>query len=174
MKLSFIPTVAGEEGNYDLWIDGSSTVLNISPKEVLESIQDLREQQNVISQMDLFARAIPKINFLMPDPNIPKGVTQLIFIEGEVPKGFAGKELRVYERITDDDNFIIMALYDVSGIDIEGEILERCDWCFYINRRTKEIGKMIGYCEDTPEGEIRQRILETLILKLGRDIKIKI
>lgn len=174
MKISFIPTVSGKDGNYDLWIDGNSTILDITPKETIESIDELQSQRKIIFQMDLFNRAISKVNFQTPDPNIPKNYTQLIFIEGEVPKNWFGQELRVYERITDAESFIIFAFYSVEGESMEGDIIEKCEWCFYVNRVTKEVGKMIGYCETTPVEELRQRILEALVLRLGRDIKIKI
>lgn len=173
LKIEFIPQPSN--GKYELWIDGRVNCIEISPEEALEAISGLNQQKDSIEEVALFLKAIDKINLQIPDPLLNPGNTQLLFIEGEVPRGFAGKELRVYDRVAPDgSSFILFSLVQIAGIDINGNLIESPLWSFYIGRGTKEIGKLIGYSPSTPLGETRTRILETLIQRLGRDIKIMI
>lgn len=175
MKINFIPTTTGKDGNYDLLVEGRDIVLDITPKEAIKAIEEISTQRDVILQVDLFHRAIEKLNLQTPDPSITPGNTQMLFIEGEVPKGGWGVELRVYDRVLpDSSSYLIFTLFYIGGMDATGKPMEQCAWAFYIGRSNKEIGKVIGWCDETPTGEVRQRIISDLIPRLGRNLKILI
>lgn len=174
LKIEFVPQSTGD-GKYELWIDGRVNCIDITPEEALSAIYNLTQQKETIEEVSLFLKAIDKLNLHTPDPTLKPGNSILLLIEGEVPKGFAGKELRVYDRMAEDgSSFILFVLVQISGIDINNDLIETPLWSFYLNRGTKEIGKLIGYSPIIPTGETRTRILETLIQRLGRDLRIMI
>lgn len=174
LKIEFVPGSEGD-GNYELWIDGRVNCIGVGAEEALEAIRGLHGQMESIEEVALFLRAIDKLNLKAPDPSLRPGSTQLLLIEGEVPRGFVGKELRVYDRVAENgESFLLFVLFGVSGIDINNNLIESPLWSFYAGRGNKEVGKLIGYSPTTPTGETRSRILETLIQRMGRDIKIMI
>lgn len=172
LKIEFLPD---SNGSYELWIDGRLNCIGVTPEDALSAISSLNKQKEVIEEVTLFLRAIGKINFNVPDPSLNPGNTQLSFIEGEVPRGFAGKELRVYDRVAEDgSSFLLFSLVQIGGIDVNNDPIESPLWSFYVKRGTKEVGKLVGYSPLIPTGEVRTLILSTLIQRLGRDLKIMI
>ena len=163
LTINFTPS-SSQDDKYDLYVEGKLNLVDVTAEEVLESLEDILNQGETIEEYDLFFKALEECNLLLPDPQIPLGQC-ITLVHTNSSKPHSTKYIEVYDKVNvDSSSFLIFVLYEKSGTP---------KWGFFISRDTKEVGKITGWNALPPTGEIRQRIIETLIQKLGRtNIKI--
>lgn len=173
MKIEFTQSLTGKKENYDLVVDGRPVVIDLSVDETLRVIESLKSQHQTIEELGLFNKSIERCNLGLPDPSIRPGETIPLFVEGHVPEGMVGKELRVYDSVSPGgDSSILFVLVNVGPIMASGKRHETTEWAFAIGRGHKTVFQVDSL--PIPSGEVREGILSELIIRLGRDIKIMI
>ena len=165
MKIDFIPSSENIDNQYDLWVDGKLNVVGVEAGEALETISGLLEEAEIIEEFDMVWRAVEMVDLKLPDPQIPLGSCYKLFRIASVVPG-SSKFLEVFDRVaTDGTSFLLFILFEGSE--------DNPKWGFFVGRNSKEVGKVVGWKALPPLGELRARILDLFIRKLGRgEIKI--